>query len=195
MLHATPRTREGQRTKVTKEVCGTMPDTRESRKYVTCHGAHARRTTNKGNQRGVWNHAGHKQEVTHATAEKSAHTCTPGQGGAARARAHKGVNQDRPNEESKRNNPRPHTLACTGSTTAPRHASHETIRVRSESRKYVTCHAAHTRGATNEKNKKKRCGHIPSSGASASMLHTTLARPAPTTETNKGVGPTREQGE
>ena len=66
-----------------------------------------------------------------------------------------------------------------------------------ESRKYVTmlCHAAHTRGATSEKYKGKRCGHIPGRGASASMLRTTLARPAPPTETNKGLGPTREQGE
>ena len=59
----------------------------------------------------------------------------------------------------------------------------------------MSCHAAHTRGATNEKSKRKRCGHIPGRGASASMSQTTLARPAPTTETNKGVGPTREQGE
>ena len=27
---------------------------REPRKYVTCHAAHAGRTTNKGGQRGVW---------------------------------------------------------------------------------------------------------------------------------------------
>ena len=83
MLHVMPRTREGQRTKVTKEVPGasithtsnnnatgrrktrgtTGPEhakhekrwvTREPRKYVTCHAAHAGRTTNKGGQRCVW---------------------------------------------------------------------------------------------------------------------------------------------
>ena len=143
----------------------------------------------------MWTQAGRKYEINRATAEKSTHTCTQGQGRAVRARANKGVNQDRPNEESRRYNPRPHTLTCIGSTTAPRHTSHETIRVRRESHKYITPHAAHTRGATNEKNKRKRCGHIPSRGARASMSHATLARPAPRTETNKGVGPTREQGE
>ena len=94
----------------------------------------------------------------------------------------KGLNQDRPEEESRRDNPRPHTLICIGTTTARRHATHEEIRERRESHRDVTmlCHAAHTRGATRERNKRKRCGHGP--GANASMLQTTLARPAPTTE-------------
>ena len=166
MLHAMPRTREGQRTKVTKrcvEPCRTQVR-REPR-----HGG-----------------------------EKHAHGHAQGQGRAARARANKGVHQDRPDEESRRNNPRPPTLICIGSTTATRHASHEKIRSeRREPRKYVTmlCHTAHTRGATNKKNKRKRCGQIPDRGVGASMTRTTLARPAPPTESNKGVGPTREQGE
>ena len=47
---------------------------REPRKYVTCHAAHAGRTTNKGNQRGVWSHAGCKYDINHATVEQSTHT-------------------------------------------------------------------------------------------------------------------------
>ena len=59
------------------------------------------------------------------------------------------------------------------SVTATRHTSHKKIRrERREPRKYVTmsCDAVHTREATS-------------------------ARPAPPTETNKGVEPTREKGE
>ena len=83
MLHVMPRTREGQRTKVTKKVPAarithtsnnnassrrkTRGKTgsehakqekrwvkREPRKYVKCHVAHTGRTTNKGGQRGMW---------------------------------------------------------------------------------------------------------------------------------------------
>ena len=42
--------------------------------------------------------------------EKHAHVHAQGQGRAARARANNGVHQDRPNEESRRNDPRPPTL-------------------------------------------------------------------------------------